>query len=913
MGSPVRCTAAVVVSLLGLLYYSPPVLGQELQERDALCNEDGCFVVYFQRKTFLDSWRSCKEKGGNLATVKLQEEADTIAALFSSVELRSPRTMVRVWIGLQRQPRQCTASRPLRGFTWTTGDQDTQYTNWLRDDSPSTCSAPRCVVMTYGTAAHEQHDNFKWLDGSCSVPVDGYLCRYTYKGMCPAVWREGGGNALYSTPFSLLSSLLTHVPFGSVATMPCPGRTEEEQSVLCMLREDGTVGWSREMPLCTDTTEKSWCDRDNGGCEHFCREAGEHYYCECSDGFQLGDNGQTCGAVDPCHSAPCEFECLPLSDGYRCACPEGYMLAPDERGCLDVDECLQSPCEQLCVNAPGTFECRCREGYRPDEEGECEDVDECMEDPCEHACENTPGSHVCHCHLGFSPLPEDPSHCQDTDECQIPGTCQQMCVNYEGGFECYCEVGYELLSDHFSCRKIGEGEDSTTAATPSYPWVTRQPGPKWDPQEPVYHWIPQQANTDWPPEEEESLDWLTDPPRLESDIIWVTSAPQEEPVLNHNPFLVPPTEEPEEEEEEEEEYTPGWDIMNWNAPAKVQPELEPTPSLSPSPTSDTSPTPTPTPDWYEEEEDDETTTSPSVLPTSTISGGAWNWFWISSTTSSQEEGLTMWQEPITDQYVPASNYDEAEENEEEGGIDDEWVISPPEMGQGENQKQHTPSLPPPLAPQTPLTPDQGVKEVEVEVEDERGPPQEDEVEGDERGPPQEDEVEWEDERGPPQEDEVEGKDERGPPQEDEVEGKDERGPPQEDEVEGEDERGPTQEDEEDEVEGEDERGPPQEDEVEGEDERGPPQEDEVEGEDERGPPQEDESSQKQDGVNWLLVGLLVPLCIFIVVMVALGIIYCTRCAVTPRNKSATDCYHWISGAHDKQGAPNPSKGMQSHV
>uniref|UniRef100_A0A4W5MF19 CD248 molecule, endosialin a n=1 Tax=Hucho hucho TaxID=62062 RepID=A0A4W5MF19_9TELE len=550
--------------------------------------------------------------------------------------------------------------------------------------------------MTYGTAAHQQHDNFKWLDGSCSVPVDGYLCRYTYKGMCPAVWSEGGGNALYSTPFSLLSSLLTHVPFGSVATVPCPGGSKEEQSVLCMLREDGTVGWSRETPLCSDTAEKSWCDRDNGGCEHFCQEAGEHFYCECSDGFQLGDDGQTCVAADPCHSAPCEFECLPLSDGYRCACPEGYMLSPDERGCLDVDECLQSPCEQLCVNAPGTFECRCREGYRPVEEGECEDVDECMEDPCEHACENTPGSHVCHCHLGFSPPTEEPSHCQDTDECQIPGTCQQMCVNYEGGFECYCEVGYELLSDHFSCRKIGEGEDSFPAATPSYPWVTRHP---------------------------ESLDWLTDPPRVENDVIWVTSAPREEP-------------------------------------------LESTPSPSPSSEPTSTPTPTPTSDWYEEE-DDETTTSSSVLPTSTISGGAWNWLWFSP--ASQDQVLTKPQEPITDQHVPASNYDDTDDNEEEGDIDNGKVTSLPEQdqGQGENQDQE--------------------------------------------------------------------------------------------------------------------------------------------------PPQEDESSQKQGGGNWLLVGLLVPLCIFIIIMVALGIVYCTRCAVTPRNKTATNCYHWISRAHDKQGAPNPSKGMQSHV
>ncbi|KAG7268967.1 hypothetical protein CRUP_004891 [Coryphaenoides rupestris] len=140
---------------------------------------------------------------------------------------------------------------------------------------------------------------------------------------------------------------------------------------------------------------------------------------------------------DICQEAMCEFECLPLSDGYRCACPEGYMLAPDEQGCLDVDECLQSPCEQLCVNSLGSFECRCREGYRPaDDGGECNDVDECMNNPCEQACENTPGSHVCHCHMGFSVSPEDPRQCQETDECQIPGTCAQMCVNYVGGFDC---------------------------------------------------------------------------------------------------------------------------------------------------------------------------------------------------------------------------------------------------------------------------------------------------------------------------------------------------------------------------------------------------------------------------------------------------------------------------------------------
>ncbi|KAJ8405852.1 hypothetical protein AAFF_G00312890 [Aldrovandia affinis] len=505
MGSAVRCC----VLLWALcVCCSPGARGQELRERDAVCSEEGCFAVYLQRRTFLDSWRSCKDRGGNLATIKRPEEASLVRDLLSGMEPHG--TELRVWIGLQRQPRQCSATRPLRGFTWITGDQDTQYTNWLRDDHPSTCSAPRCVVMTYGGT-----DNFKWLDGSCLLPVDGFLCRYSYKGMCPGILGEGGGPALYTTPFNLLSTLLTHVPFGSVATMPCPDGTKGDQSVLCMLREDGSVGWSKDAPLCSDAAQ-NWCDQDNGGCEHYCLNADAHYYCECSEGFALAEDGQSCWPADACHGAPCEFECRPAPEGYHCACPQGYLLAPDGRDCLDVDECLQEPCPHECINAPGTFQCGCGEGYQVGEdEGECEEVDECLDDPCEHACENTPGSYTCHCHLGYAPTPEDPTRCQDTDECQIAGTCQQMCVNYVGGFECYCEEGYELQPDHYSCGPIPDEQDNLSAA-PSYPGVTSFLGLSWREQGLQFPWLDQLP------------DWLTESPSLEwlpTDLEWEEPEP----------------------------------------------------------------------------------------------------------------------------------------------------------------------------------------------------------------------------------------------------------------------------------------------------------------------------------------------------------------------------------------------------
>ncbi|XP_022065712.2 CD248 molecule, endosialin a [Acanthochromis polyacanthus] len=777
MGSLVWSAAAVLLtSLLALLFGFSAVWGQDLRDRDALCNADGCFVVYFQRKTFLDSWKACKEKDGNLATIKTKEDAASIETLFSTLDLRYSRTKIQVWIGLQRQPRQCTPTRPLRGFSWTTGDQDTEYTNWQKEDSPSMCSVPRCVVMGYST--QEQHNNFRWLDGSCSVPVDGYLCHYAYKGMCHALWSEGGGNARYTTPFNLVSTLLTHVPFGSVANVPCPIGTKEEQSVLCMLREDGSVGWSTNPPLCSDPSiSHNWCDQNNGGCEHFCRTAGGHFYCECADGYQLGDDGQSCELSDVCQGAPCEFECLPLSDGYRCACPDGYMLAPDERGCLDVDECLQSPCEQLCENAPGTFECRCREGYHLDEEGGCEDIDECMNDPCEHACENTPGSHICHCHLGYSQVPEDPSRCQDIDECQIPGTCQQMCVNYEGGFECYCEEGYELTSNHYSCQKRGEG-DSQSAVTPPFPWVTDHPGPVWDPMD--YDWNPEQSHTGWPTEEEQSLDWLTDTPRVvNSDVIWVTSAPQEEPPFDS--ALDPLTQGAEKDGED-------IDDDEW-LEREQRPQSLSTTIYTKVPSTTSSST---TPDWYTDDEEETTTPLPSIF-TSTIAEGAWNW-WAGIATSSLNPGNPL--DSVRDHNMPTdpSYHDNTEE--EQTYPPRESSKFPKESGEERNdyvEITHSQGLAVPTQPtasQPPLTEGGGNGDSLDSFQEDRG--------------------------------------------------------------------------------------------------------------------------QKQSS-TWLLVGLLVPICIFIVVMVALGIFYCTRCAVQPRTKNATDCYHWISGAHDKQGAPNPSAGVKTHV
>jgi CD248 antigen (endosialin) len=69
----------------------------------------------------------------------------------------------------------------------------------------------------------------------------------------------------------------------------------------------------------------------------------------------------------------------------------------------------------------------------------------------------------------------------------------------------------------------------------------------------------------------------------------------------------------------------------------------------------------------------------------------------------------------------------------------------------------------------------------------------------------------------------------------------------------------------------------------------------------------DSKGKRKQDKSWLLVALLVPLCVFIVVMLALGIVYCTSCAVE-QNKRITDCYRWIvtSKSENKNKAKSPA-------
>ncbi|XP_047234425.1 endosialin-like [Girardinichthys multiradiatus] len=491
--------------------------GAKLGERDAICNQNGCYAVFFQKRNFREARQACLDQSGTLVTMHTHEEAGVVHNLLSSTGVHGSRARLRLWIGLHRPPRQCSATKPLRGFVWVTGNQDAQFTNWIRKEMPSTCALPRCVAMTMHTSdSGESGDNFRWAEGPCPMKLDGFICQYTYRGMCSPLEDEGRGPAVYETPFHFKSTQLTHVPYGSVAHLPCPTDSSNpaapsRESVLCIKRDDGTVGWPKDPPLCSSsitTRDQDWCSGEHN-CEQHCQNTDDDYSCYCSEGYILDEDGYSCkldplSQTDPpklsdsafapdqplvnrmCMDMGCEYDCSITPRSIRCTCPPGYQIGPDGRKCLDVDECQQQPCPQFCINTPGTFLCICYPGYQPDSTDECADIDECLDEgTCEGSCENTEGSFTCLCDHGY--MSNSDGDCIDLDECEEYSPCHQQCLNFAGGYQCNCDSGFELKEDGLTCQPSKYDEEySTLTSDPSnyddqdIPWSTRDPYVKAD-------------------------------------------------------------------------------------------------------------------------------------------------------------------------------------------------------------------------------------------------------------------------------------------------------------------------------------------------------------------------------------------------------------------------------------------------
>ncbi|KAM4693203.1 complement component C1q receptor [Discoglossus pictus] len=430
----------------------------ELQS-EVLCFSKACYTVHLGKHSFDEAQKKCKDNGGDLVSVKSEEEAGKLYDLL----LKLPNNAVafgqlKLWIGLHLK--KCVVPQlPLRGYSWISGDNDAaenHFSNWLAEPRP-TCTGKRCVALTLHL---NSSDNYKWSDRGCSSKSDGYICKFSFKGMCQKVVMAGPGVVEYNTPFDLVSTSLTLVPHGSMAFITCDHQSKMSPNMLmCKEQEDDLFGWNSPGPFCA--SQEHGCKYNNGGCEHECIEDLQNgsLSCICKEGYVLASDLVSCVLPQNCQPNPCEYKCINHPQSFECTCPIGFVLAENQVNCIDVNECLDNPCNQSCTNTPGSFQCSCKDGFLS-ENKECLDLDECIHSQCAHGCLNTHGSYYCSCKQGYIKA-SDGLSCLDVDEC-INSPCEAVCHNTPGKYTCSCHEGFLLSSDGITCRPDPQHQHTNT-------------------------------------------------------------------------------------------------------------------------------------------------------------------------------------------------------------------------------------------------------------------------------------------------------------------------------------------------------------------------------------------------------------------------------------------------------------------
>ncbi|KAM9316798.1 complement component C1q receptor [Gastrophryne carolinensis] len=453
----------VFTLILGLLFLatclplSHGVPGEE--QGAAFCLDNACYTVHLEKIKFAAANKSCIDKGGDLVSIRSEEEAAPVHNLLfklnNSTQLNYP---LNLWIGLYLKKNTCVTKGPLlKGFSWTTGSAGTstsKFSNWVREPK-STCTREVCVSMILEM---NSPNNFKWSDSSCSTEMSGYICKFDFKGMCQPLALAGPGFVEYETPFSFKSSSLTLLPFGTSAFVSCGHQGKgQAHMLLCKNVKDissnmyqwGDARPDRALgPLCV--SQELGCKYNNGGCEQECSEGQSKgsIQCQCKDGYVLAPDLVSCVLTDHCEPNPCDHNCTNHQHGYECTCSAGFVLAENKVNCLDVDECLEIHCSKTCRNTVGSYQCLCDKGFI--QHGtECIDIDECNNSICSQDCLNIPGSYLCSCHKGYS-LGSDKMSCLDIDEC-LNNPCAHSCHNTPGSYVCSCPRGFSLSSDRISC------------------------------------------------------------------------------------------------------------------------------------------------------------------------------------------------------------------------------------------------------------------------------------------------------------------------------------------------------------------------------------------------------------------------------------------------------------------------------
>ncbi|VBB27108.1 unnamed protein product [Acanthocheilonema viteae] len=209
------------------------------------------------------------------------------------------------------------------------------------------------------------------------------------------------------------------------------------------------------------------CDPSNSVCIN--TDGG--YICECSPGYE--GVGGVCVDVNECERgiAGCNVaaRCENYLGSVGCKCPQGFVgngihcIATESfikagSGCNDEWSRTCSDVNRTChIDDEDVPQCgSCIIGYQPlngrclpiQEAGNCANPEKNDCDVNAECIDINPGRHLCTCKIGYI---GDGRHCDDVDECSLPGICDPAanCRNINGSFTCACQFGY--IGNGFKC------------------------------------------------------------------------------------------------------------------------------------------------------------------------------------------------------------------------------------------------------------------------------------------------------------------------------------------------------------------------------------------------------------------------------------------------------------------------------
>lgn len=289
-------------SLITIIIIVPQIgLGRE-RIGACLCDGNDCRTVIRGALNFKTAERVCRDRNGELMTVRSKESENIIEDLLEG-------TAGNFWIGLRLPDGRCSdLSSPLRGYEWTAGSSAhiPSFINWK--NGVQVCS-PQCVSLS---------NNQQWAERPCWDKVDGFMCEKFQQFTCQTPQMEA--RAL-SDP-----SVFKSTEDWTCSDAPCEHKcTEVEGGYKCSCFP-GYIPSSQDLHMCIlHCSQKKCpirCDRNT-------------HDCFCPEGYVRSDN--FCEDINECEmQEQCEHFCNNTLGSFVCSCRDRFILE-NEVNCVRID------------------------------------------------------------------------------------------------------------------------------------------------------------------------------------------------------------------------------------------------------------------------------------------------------------------------------------------------------------------------------------------------------------------------------------------------------------------------------------------------------------------------------------------------------------------------------------------------